>query len=208
MSQTKGASAPPPFLVTLADGRKVDPVTGKVAGAPASDSSSSCGDGPRIAVRRTLSELPTTQPVIKTVAVVAALTAWGLQPGDVAELLGTDEARVVTLLNDPTYQTFIKMMVRSVLDSEQAEVRDGFVAVARNAQRKVLEMLDDDDVDPKISLKAAQDILDRSGLRAADIVEHRHTIAGGLKIIYEKRGEIVDAVKDIQFEEVKNGHGS
>ena len=204
MSQTKGAETPPPFLVTLADGRKVDPVTGKVAGALASSSSSPCEDGPRIAVRRTISELPTTQPVIKTIAVVAALTAWGLQPGDIAELLGTDEARVTALLNDATYQAFMKMMVRSVLDSEQAEVRDGFVAVARKAQGKVLEMLEDDDIDPKVSLKAAQDILDRSGLRAADIVEHRHTIAGGLKIIYEKRGEVVDVVKDINFTEIKN----
>tara|TARA_R110000803_G_scaffold118785_1_gene187133 strand:- start:508 stop:705 length:198 start_codon:yes stop_codon:yes gene_type:complete len=38
-----------------------------------------------------------------------------------------------------------------------------------------------------LQLAAAKDILDRDGHRPADIVEHRHTIEGGLQIEYVDR---------------------
>ena len=37
-------------------------------------------------------------------------------------------------------------------------------------------------------MSAARDILDRSGHRPADVVEHRHRVDGGLVIEYVKRG--------------------
>ena len=209
MSQaTDGAEAKPsaPFLVTLADGRKVDPTSGKVVadqrrGVEPPPSS----DGPsRIVTRRTTLDMPVPTAQMRLIAAVAALEVWGLPTSDLAEVFGVDEEKLLVLKTEATYKNFFKQLVKSVLDSELEEVRDSIAATARKAANRIMLMLDEDH-DSKTLLKACQDLLDRAGLRAADIVEHKHTMEGGFKIIYEKRGQSIEAAKDITFTEIKDG---
>lgn len=212
MSQTQeGAEAKPlaPSILQLHDGQQLDLTTGKLVGAgrAASDSSSWSSDGPsRIVTRRSIADLPLQGPQMRTLAAVAAMELWGLQDGDTADLFGVPVNKIESLKQEAVYRNFFKALIRSVLDSEMEEVREDIAKTARKAVERVKGILEDEDSSPHTALKAAQDLLDRSGLRAADIVEHRHTVQGGLKIVYEKRGgETLDAVKDVSFTEIKDG---
>lgn len=208
MSQTQEEAPKASSFLTLHDGRQLDLTTGKLVGADRAegDSSSQSSDGPsRIVTRRSIMDLPVQGPQMRTLAAVAAMELWGLPDGETADLFGVAPEKIIALKGEAVYKNFFKSLVKSVLDSEMEEVREDIAKTARKAVTKVKAILDDDSVSQHTLLKAAQDLLDRSGLRAADIVEHRHTVQGGLKIVYEKRGENLDAVKDISFTEIQNG---
>ena len=207
MSQTQeGAAANPvsPSLLQLANGQQLDLTTGKLVGADrAASGASPSSEGPsRIVTRRSLLDLPLQGPQMRTMAAVASMALWGLADQDTAELFGVAPEKIIALKNEAVYQSFFRQLLKSVLDSEMEEVREDIAKTARSAVEKVKQILSDPDSSQHTMLKAAQDLLDRSGLRAADIVEHRHTVQGGLKIIYEKRGENLDAVKDVSFTEI------
>lgn len=208
MSQTqeepKGSS---PFLVTLYDGRQIDPTTGKVVADPRRSDASLHAETsvPRVVTRRTSVDLLLPGPQMRLIAALAALDLWGLAHSDLAELFGLSEDKLKLIAGETQFQTFQKQLIRSILDSELEEVRDNIAAVARRASIRVMDMLDSDEADPKTILRAAQDILDRSGMRPVDIVEHRHTMQGGFKIVYEKAGSAIDSVKDVDFKEINNG---
>lgn len=212
MSQTQEgplAVTPPsdPSILTLANGQQLDLTTGKLVGADrATSEASPSSEGPsRIVTRRSLADIPLAGAQMRTMAAVAAMELWGLQEPEIAELFGVPGEKIIALKSEAVYKNFFKALVRSVLDSEMEEVREDIAKTARRAVEKVKNILNNEDTTPHTALKAAQDLLDRSGLRAADIVEHRHTVQGGLKIVYEKRGENLDAVKDVTFTEIENG---
>lgn len=211
MSQTDGGAspAPPPsHILPLANGQQIDLTTGKVVSAvPVRRREASPSvDGPsRIVARRSLADLPVSGPQMRVMAAAAALALWGLQPGEIAEVFGIEQARIDELQEQSVYKNFLKALMSSVLESEMEEVRDHIGKASRIAADRVMSILDDPDASSITVLKAAQDLLDRGGLRAADIVEHRHSVQGGLKIIYEKRASNLEGVKDITFSEIKDG---
>ena len=210
MSQTQeeaAAPAAPPSLLTLANGQQLDLTTGKLVGADrATSGSSPSSEGPsRIVTRRSLVDAPLQGPQMRTMAAVASVELWGLQVPEIAEMFGVPEEKIISLRGEIVYKNFFRQLVRSVLDSELEEVREDIAKTARQAVEKVKGILNDETASQHTMLKAAQDLLDRSGLRAADIVEHRHSVQGGLKIVYEKRGDNLDVVKDVVFTEIKDG---
>ena len=67
---------------------------------------------------------------------------------------------------------------------------------ARNAAATMVEALQAGNRSDRMA--AARDILDRSGHRPADIIEHRHRVDGGLVIEYIKRGADDTPVIDME----------
>jgi nitrate reductase alpha subunit len=71
---------------------------------------------------------------------------------------------------------------------------------AKNAAEKVVELASsDNDV---LAFKASQDILDRTGNRPVDIVEHRHRMVDALQVVFIKR----DANESIPTIDVEATH--
>jgi hypothetical protein len=89
-------------------------------------------------------------------------------------------------VGDPFTQMH-EAIVRTIIDGETTNVRDLIAKNARNAAATMVEALQAGNRSDRMA--AARDILDRSGHRPADIIEHRHRVDGGLVIEYVKRGD-------------------
>jgi hypothetical protein len=76
-------------------------------------------------------------------------------------------------------------IVKTILDSETGVVRDLFQKKARNAAQVMVNALEEGTRADRMA--AARDILDRSGHRPSDVVEHRHRMDGGLVIEIVRR---------------------
>jgi len=169
----------------LADGRLVYP-GGNIAdpGAPARDGSD-IAVGKPVVVRRKLADLPVSPRQMTAIGAVLSYVLFGLEEEDVASATGLSLAQVVAIRNSDPYRQLYEAAARTVLDGETDVVRE---LLAKNARRAANVMVDNlDAANRQDRMAAARDILDRSGHRPSDVVEHRHRMDGGLVIEIVKR---------------------
>lgn len=136
-------------------------------------------------VRRKVSDLPAPPQQMNTIAVVLVYTLYGLDEEEItsATRLGTNV--IARIKNSDPYKQMFDAVMRSALEQETDAVRD---LLSRNARTAALTVVDSLNAGSRADrMAAARDILDRSGLRPADVVEHRHRMDGGLVIEIVKR---------------------
>ena len=138
------------------------------------------------ATRRRLSELPEVPKTMNAVGVILCYTLYGLDDEEIAIATGLTSVQVGRIKVSDPYTQMHETIVRTVLDSETDVVRDLLSKNATRAASVMVEALDAGSRGDRMA--AARDILDRSGHRPADVVEHRHRVDGGLVIEYVKRG--------------------
>lgn len=151
-----------------------------------------------IAVQRRLRDLPENTKTMNGIAAVLGYTLFGLSDDDIAEAIGTTAERIQSIRSMPSYQLLRSDAITNVISAEQADVRELFVKHSRKAVNTVVEGMSAKRTSDR--LKAAGDILDRSGFRPADVVEHRHRLEGGLTIEVIKKTVNVPVV-DIELTE-------
>lgn len=176
----------------LADGRLVYP-DGRVDDPDNQSTSPSMVEVPthaeaqRIvtAARRKLSELPEVPRTMNAVSVVLSYSLFGLDDEEIAIATSLSVDQIGRIKVGDAYTQMHDAIVRTVLDSETNVVRELFAKNARNAAQIVVQALGEGTRADRMS--AAKDILDRSGHRPSDVVEHRHRMDGGLVIEIVKR---------------------
>ena len=138
------------------------------------------------ATRRKLGDLPEVPKTMNAVGAILSYTLFGLDDEEIAIATGLSALQVGKIKMSDPYTQMHETVVRTVLDSETDVVRD---LLSKNATRAASVMVDALDAGSRGDrMAAARDILDRSGHRPADVVEHRHRVDGGLVIEYVKRG--------------------
>jgi hypothetical protein len=182
----------------LADGRLVYP-DGKVTGGEETTERlvevPTQEEAQRIvtAARRKLSELPEVPRTMNAVSVVLSYTLFGLDDEEIAIATGLSMDQVGRIKVGDAYTQMHEAVVRTILDSETSVVRDLFAKNARNAAQVVIRSLDEGTRADRMA--AARDILDRSGHRPSDVVEHRHRMDGGLVIeIVRRDGAVLPTI--------------
>jgi hypothetical protein len=133
-----------------------------------------------IATRRKLSELPEVPKTMNAVSVILSYTLFGLDVEEIAIATSLTIDQIARIKKSDAYTQMHDTVVRSVLDSETSVVRDLFVKQARNAAGVIVRAMEEGTRADRMA--AAKDILDRSGHRPSDVVEHRHKLDGGLVI--------------------------
>jgi hypothetical protein len=123
---------------------------------------------------------------MNAVGVILCYTLYGLDDEEIAIATGLTSVQVGRIKVSDPYTQMHETIVRTVLDSETDVVRDLLSKNATRAASVMVEALDAGSRGDRMA--AARDILDRSGHRPADVVEHRHRVDGGLVIEYVKRG--------------------
>jgi hypothetical protein len=187
----------------LSDGRVVYP-DGRVgldsAGEPQLVEVPTHAEAQRIvtAARRKLSELPEVPRTMNAVGVVLSYTLFGLDDEEIAIATGLSANQVGRIKISDPYTQMHEAIVRTVLDSETDVVRELFVKNAKNAAHVVVRAMEEGTRADRMA--AAKDILDRSGHRPADVVEHRHRMDGGLVIEIVKRDVAQLPVIDMEVE--------
>lgn len=177
--------------LVLADGTVIDPTTGKAVKQKRSRTyevpAPSEAQAIVLKARKTVADLPAPPEQMSAVGIVAFYTLFGLDDNSIAiatkHKLTVDQIKNIRQLD--IYRDFMKEARTTIMESEAENVRHVLAERAREAAERVIEHMDsDNDV---LSFKAAQDILDRTGNRPADIVEHRHKMENALQIVVTRK---------------------
>ena len=148
------------------------------------------------AARRKLSELPEVPRTMNAVGVVLSYTLFGLDDEEIAIATGMSVDQIGRIKVGDPYTQMHEAIVRTVLDSETDVVRELFIKNAKSAANVVVRAMDEGTRADRMA--AARDILDRSGHRPSDVVEHRHRMDGGLVIEIVKRDSAQLPVIDME----------
>lgn len=145
-----------------------------------------------VAARRKLSELPELPRAMNTVSVVLSYSMFGLDDDEIAIATNLSVDQIGRIKVGDAYTQMHDAIVRSILDSETEVVRDVFTKNASKAAKVVVAALDEGTRADRMA--AARDILDRSGHRPSDVVEHRHRMDGGLVIEIVRRDAVLPII--------------
>lgn len=139
------------------------------------------------ATRRKLADLPEVPKTMNAVGAVLSYSLFGLDDDEIALATGFTVDQIGRIKMSDPFTQMHDAVVRTVLDSETDVVRELLAKNAKNAAHVMVDALQSGARADRMA--AAKDILDRSGHRPADVVEHRHRVDGGLVIEYVKREE-------------------
>jgi hypothetical protein len=135
--------------------------------------------------RRKISDLPEVPRAMNAIGVILSYTMFGLDDGEIAIATGLPIAQIGKIKMSDPYTQMYDAIVRTVLDNETDVVRELLAKNAKSAAMVMVEALDAGTRSDRMA--AAKDILDRSGHRPSDVVEHRHRVDGGLVIEIVRR---------------------
>ena len=141
------------------------------------------------ATRRKLADLPALPAQMNVISVVLMYTMFGVNDSEIAVATGMSVDQVASLKSHDVYARVQEEVAKNIIVQDASEIRTLIAANARTAAGRVADMMNSDDDD--IALRAAKDTLDRSGFRPADVVEHHHSVSGGLIIEVIKRDDSV-----------------
>lgn len=134
------------------------------------------------ATRRKLIDFPTPPQQLNVLAVVASYTLIGLADEEIALATQVSIDQVKRIKMTDAYTEFERDVVATIKTESRTTVRDLIEQHATGAVERIAGLVTSDD--EAIALHASKDILDRAGHRPADIVEHRHSMQGSLRIEY------------------------
>lgn len=138
--------------------------------------------------RRRLSDLPVTPKHLNPIACICLYTMYGLDSLEisVATGLAIDQINAIRMSNE--YGIMQRAVVDSVMEAETGDVKDFIKKASKSAAKKMSSLVEHND--PDVAIRASKDVLDRAGLRPADVVELRGRMDMGLVI------EVVDRRED------------
>jgi hypothetical protein len=192
----------------LADGRMIDPATGKLLKEKKTHNFTeipSASEAQEIVAksRKSIADLPVAPQQMNGLSLVCFYTMWGLSNQDIAIQAGCTVDQVKAIKKLPEYLKLHEDIFKSVMETEATDVRGFFQQKAREAAATIVNMMDEEGA---LGLTAAKDVLDRAGHRPADVVEHRHRMDNALVIEYVKKDNVEQSILpaiDAHFEEVE-----
>lgn len=149
-------------------------------------------------IRRQIADFGIQPKQLNLVSLVCMYTFMGLSDQDIAFATGLELSRVQNVKMLDAYQSVYEAAVASIINEETDDVRHYIMANAKKAATEVVNLMQDAEFET-VRLAAAKDVLDRSGQRPIDIVEHHMKMDGELRIVVTRNEKIPE---DIELEEV------
>lgn len=132
--------------------------------------------------KRTLADINVPFKQMNLFMLVTAYSMWGLDKYAISRVLDTSIENVDRLMHSHVHTETRQQLVEAVRYAETASVHGYLAQQAQAAARVVAKTLKNPSGDLKLA--AAKDILDRSGFRPADRVEHVHRFEDELRIVH------------------------
>lgn len=183
MNQLADINAP----LVLADGTKINPVDGTIIeDAPVLVEVPSNTEAVQLVTktRRRIADLPDIPQRMHVVGAVLAYKLFGLDETEIALATGMTEDQVGRIIVSDAYSQLHAKAVEGILQADSENVRNLFAQGARAAAQNVVRLAQANNA---LGFRAAKDVLDRAGMRPADVVEHRHRMDGELHIVHIRR---------------------
>jgi len=186
--------------LVLADGTRINPENGIPIPSEVLIEVPNTEDIKReiVASRKRISDLPVPPNQMNTISVVLSYTLFGISEEDISYTLPMPLEQVQSIKNSDAYRELQDIFVENIIESDLSDVRGMFVQKSRSAADVMFGLMESENEATRGS--AAKDILDRSGQRPVDVVEHRHKMEGGLTIEYvEKKTDLPTIEMDKDF---------
>lgn len=159
-------------------------------------------------VRRKLSDLPDLSN-INIISQVLCYNLYGLSLQDISTITKIPLQNIQTIVMSQDFIDYKNKMLTSIKERDEDDVRNYISKASRKAAEKVVDIMQNC-ANPKFSLVAAQDILDRSGQRPVDVVEHKMKIDNELRILYitknENERKQLESIQPIDVEYEEKSH--
>ncbi len=185
--------------LVLADGTKINPLDGEVI-APQAEPFVEVPNTEQVqreivAARCRINDLPVPTGQMNSISVILCYTLFGVADSDIAAILSIGADQVARIKETDSYAKIKNTIVETIIKSDMEGVRGLFVQNSRVAASKMFTLMDSENENTQLS--AVKDVLDRSGQRPVDVVEHRHRIEGGLTIEYIDKSKDEVPILDI-----------
>lgn len=131
---------------------------------------------------RTLADINVPFNNFTTTITVVAMTMWGLDKYAISRIVNIDPDMVDQIMQHQLFAELRKQMVEALRYAEMGTVHGYLQQKALTAAATVTTSMMSKDKD--LALKAAQDVLDRTGFRPVDRVEHSHRFEDDLRIVH------------------------
>ena len=172
--------------LVLADGTKIDPVNGSVihdeifVEVPNTETIKQ----EIVAARKRINDLPVPPKQMNTLSIILSYSLFGLNDDDISYVLSISKEELENIKSSDVYIELRKTLVQNILESDANDVRGMFVQHSKDAASVMFNAMIDQANGVNTRMAAAKDVLDRAGHRPADVVEHKHSLEGGLTIEY------------------------
>ena len=170
----------------LADGTRIDPMNGSVVldeilvEVPNTETIKQ----EIVAARKRINDLPVPPKQMNTLSVIISYSLFGLNDNDISHILSISKTELETIKTSDVYVELRKTLVQNILASDATDVRGLFVQHSQAAAGVMFNAMIDQANGVGTRMAAAKDVLDRAGHRPADVIEHKHSLEGGLTIEY------------------------
>jgi hypothetical protein len=122
---------------------------------------------------------------------------YGLDTLEIAVATGLPMDQINEIRMSNEYAIMQRAVVDSVMEAETGDVKDFIKKASRKAAQKVSHLVEH--ADPDVAMRASKDVLDRAGLRPADVVELRGRMDMGLVIeVVDRRDDTKRPVIDME----------
>lgn len=137
--------------------------------------------------QRNLSNVRVEAKEFNPVMLVLGYSMWGLDPSAIARYLNLEHETVENIIASDLYSETRKELLEAIRYAENSSIHGYLSQQARKAAITIAHGMKSPSMDIKIA--AAKDILDRTGFRPADRVDHVHKFEDELRIKYVQEGE-------------------
>jgi hypothetical protein len=133
-------------------------------------------------VRRGLIDLPADTKAVTTAGVVWLYFILGINDAEIADATGLKLSQVDMIKGLQLFGQ-LDILIKSNIQSINADdVQKRIDALAAASLDKLEDMMGDEDTRPATKARIAMNMLDRGGYSPTQVMEHRHSLEGGLTI--------------------------
>jgi len=155
--------------------------TAKTKQQPA-DASTRGRDRNNRVIRRGLIDLPADNRAVTTAGVVWLYYTLGINDAEIAEATGLKLSQVDMIKGLQLFTQLDNLIKQNIAAMHQEDVQKRIDAMSADVLTKLEDIVDDMDTKPATRARVLMNMLDRGGFSPKQVMEHRHSLEGGLVI--------------------------
>ena len=133
-------------------------------------------------VRRGLIDLPADSKAVTTAGVVWLYFILGINDAEIAEATGLKISQVDMIKGLQLFGQLDQLIKDNITALQHHDVQKRIDSLSSDALTKLEELVEDEDTKPATKARVLMNMLDLGGFSPKQVLEHRHSLEGGLTI--------------------------
>lgn len=164
------------------------------------------------AIRRSIIDLPADSKAVTTAGVVWLYFNLGINDAEIADATGLKISQVDMIKGLQLFTQLDHLLKDNIAALQSDNVQKRIDAMSASALDKLEDLVEDEETRPATKARVLMNMLDRGGFSPKQVMEHRHSLEGGLvirhirEIAQPKQMPVVDVdARDITSQVIKEG---